>query len=187
MNANRAMAATGPSPHVDRNGLIVLERDECFDLLGQATFGRIAITIDALPMILPVNFRLVNERVVFRTSPGSKLDAASVGQVVSFEVDGVDAFSHAGWSVVATGVAQVVRDEALLSELAAAKIPHWAPSHDEHYVAIPIAIISGRVLVAGAAWETQPVQLRGPAASVLRARDEPGQHATTIGPRVERH
>ena len=43
---------------IDRNGLEVLDRDECLRLLGTATLGRVGITFGALPVVLPVNFRL---------------------------------------------------------------------------------------------------------------------------------
>jgi hypothetical protein len=42
---------------IDRNGLEVLSRHECLRLLGTATLGRIGVTSDALPTVLPVNFR----------------------------------------------------------------------------------------------------------------------------------
>ncbi len=41
--------------HVDRNGLEVLEREECLRLLAGATIGRLGITIGTLPVVLPVN------------------------------------------------------------------------------------------------------------------------------------
>ena len=109
---------------VDRNGLEVLSRGECLQLLGGATLGRIGITIQALPLILPVNFKLVGHAIVFRTGPGTKLDAATRGSVVAFEADEIEPFSHAGWSVVVTGVAQeVTRRDASLSS-------PWSGSRD---------------------------------------------------------
>ena len=75
---------------VDRNGLEVLDRQECLRLLATATIGRIGITLGALPVILPVNFRLVDDRIVFRTGVGTKLDAATCNTIVAFEVDAVD-------------------------------------------------------------------------------------------------
>ncbi len=73
---------------IDRNGLEVLNREECLRLLRHATLGRVAITSGALPQVLPVNFRLFGDRIVFRTGLGTKLDAATSNNVVAFEVDG---------------------------------------------------------------------------------------------------
>ena len=91
---------------VDRNGLQVLDRSECLELLRSVPVGRIGVTSGALPTILPVNFLLDGDRVLIRTGRGSKLDAATRNAVVAFEADDVDAFARVGWSVVVTGVAR---------------------------------------------------------------------------------
>jgi nitroimidazol reductase NimA-like FMN-containing flavoprotein (pyridoxamine 5'-phosphate oxidase superfamily) len=88
----------------DRNGLEVLDRDACLELLSSATLGRIGVSAGALPVVLPVNFCLDAERIVLRTGEGTKLDAASRNAVVSFEVDEIDPLFHGGWSVVVTGI-----------------------------------------------------------------------------------
>lgn len=132
-----------PAQH-DRNGLEVLGREECLRLLGRATLGRVAITVGALPAVLPINFRLVADRIVFRTSAGTKLDAATRNTVVAFEVDDMEPVSHTGWSVMVTGVAREVTDAAELDALASAKIPRWAPAEGERVVEITTDMISGR-------------------------------------------
>lgn len=134
---------------VDRNGLEVLARDECLRLLGSRTFGRIALTVRALPTVLPINFRLVGERIVFRTGTGSKLEAATCGNVVAFEVDEVDPMDHGGWSVVVTGTATEVTDPEELEVLRQAAIPRWASSADGRFVQIPTSMLSGRRVVPG--------------------------------------
>lgn len=129
---------------VDRNGLEVLDRAECLSLLASATLGRVGVTFGALPVILPVNFRLVDDHLVFRTSVGTKLDAATCETIVAFEVDAFEPFSHAGWSVLVTGFAAEVTDPAAQQRLHDANIPRWAPSEGERYVAISTEMISGR-------------------------------------------
>src|SRR5688500_14548904 len=111
---------------VDRNGLEVLDRDECLRLLATATIGRIAMTSGALPVVLPVNFRLIDASIVIRTGRGSKLEAATRNAVVAFEVDSFDQFSHSGWSVMATGVAREVTDPTQRDRLRRSHIPRWA-------------------------------------------------------------
>src|SRR5689334_22383998 len=111
----------GPMPDVDldRNGLEILDRAECMALLGFAALGRISISSGALPTILPVNYRLVDDQILFRTARGTKLDAATENAVVAFEVDDIDPVNHAGWSVVVTGVAREVADPAERARLTA--------------------------------------------------------------------
>jgi uncharacterized protein len=128
---------------VDRNGLEVLGREECLRLLRTASLGRVGITTGALPTILPVNFRVDGERILFRTGVGTKLDAATRGAVVAFEADDIDPMYHSGWSVVVTGVACEVDepdDEAIYST------PRWAPAQSERLVAVSTEEMSGRRL-----------------------------------------
>jgi nitroimidazol reductase NimA-like FMN-containing flavoprotein (pyridoxamine 5'-phosphate oxidase superfamily) len=137
--------AHDPSVEIDRNGLEVLDRDVCLQLLAEATIGRVGVSHGALPVVLPVNFVLTDAGVVFRTRRGTKLDAAVDGAVVAFEADAFDPLFHSGWSVVVTGVA-AVRELDDLPERAQLA-PRWAaPGHldDERYVLIPTEIVSGR-------------------------------------------
>lgn len=136
---------------VDRNGLEVLDVAECTRLLSSTTFGRIGITVGALPTILPINYRCVDGRILFRTTSGTKLDAATRGAVVAFEVDSIDPVAHSGWSVVVTGVASEVTDAAELARLEGAQIPRWAPAHNDRVVSLAMHMVSGRRLVPGRA------------------------------------
>ncbi|HEU5150829.1 MAG TPA: pyridoxamine 5'-phosphate oxidase family protein [Iamia sp.] len=130
----------------DRNGLEVLERDECLALLATSHVGRVGVSIGALPTVLPVSYRLVGEQVLFRTGVGSKLDAATVGAVIAFEVDDVDPIGHEGWSVVVTGVASVVEPESGDLPLPASAIPHWPVGEATRVLALPTGLVSGRRL-----------------------------------------
>jgi nitroimidazol reductase NimA-like FMN-containing flavoprotein (pyridoxamine 5'-phosphate oxidase superfamily) len=133
---------------IDRNGLEVLGRDECLRLLGHATFGRIGVTTGALPSVLPVNYRLVGDRIVLRTGVGAKLEAATDNAVVAFEVDHMDPVEHEGWSVLVTGVARQVVDPDELAEIEPLTIPRWAPYGDGRVISISTEMVSGRRLVA---------------------------------------
>ena len=129
---------------VDRNGLEVLGRDECLRLLARANLGRIGLTSGALPTVLPVNFRLVGDRIVLKTTKGSKLEAATRRAVVAFEVDDFDAMDHCGWSVVVTGVAEELTDPDQLASLP--PVARWAESGEEHVVSISTELVAGRRL-----------------------------------------
>ena len=74
-----------------------LSRSECLDRLGHAAFGRVGVSVDALPAIFPVFLAVVDGVVVFRTPPGTKLAAAGGGEIVAVEVsaDGGETWQEA--------------------------------------------------------------------------------------------
>jgi nitroimidazol reductase NimA-like FMN-containing flavoprotein (pyridoxamine 5'-phosphate oxidase superfamily) len=65
-----------------------LTKDECFRLLAGQHLGRLVLVDDRGPIALPINFVLDQHTVLFRTDEGTKLDVASRGARVGFEVDG---------------------------------------------------------------------------------------------------
>ncbi len=140
---------------VDRNGLEVLDRNECFRLLRSATLGRVGFTSGALPTVLPVNFLLDGERILVRTGRGGTLDAALRDVVVAFEVDQFDAIDHSGWSVAVTGVATEITDRDDLEAARLEPVPRWAPAGEAAVIAISTEIVSGRRL-SGSSRATLP-------------------------------
>jgi len=86
----------------------VLPRNECVVGLQSQRIGRIALSADALPVLLPVFYAYDGSVIVFRTHAGSVLDRNCRNTVVAFEVDSHDSGRRAGWSVMAVGVANVV-------------------------------------------------------------------------------
>jgi uncharacterized protein len=126
--------------------LEALSDDECRDLLAVAQIGRVVLSIDALPAALPVNYWLIDDAIVFRSTPGTKLTAALNHTVVGFEVDEIDPAGHSGWSVLVVGTSTVVSDPAEIARLDQAGLRSWAPVSAPHYVKISIQRISGRRL-----------------------------------------
>ncbi len=74
----------------------------------RAPVGRVGVVVGGIPVVVPVNFALLDEDVVFRTSTGHKLVAAIDRSAVSFEVDSLDLGAGAGWSVLITGGASEI-------------------------------------------------------------------------------
>lgn len=148
----------------DRNGLDILERAECLELLGQSVLGRVALSVGALPTILPINFRLIDDHVVFRTGVGSKLDAATRGAVIAFEVDDFDAVDHTGWSVVVTGIAQESPPGGWAGPVVSTAIPRWAPSGASRILFLSTDIISGRRITHDRAFPATPPVTAGSSA-----------------------
>ena len=121
-----------------------LTKGECFGLLAREQLGRVTFVDDRGPMVLPVNFVLDRQMVVFRTGDGAKLDVARDGGRVAFEVDGTDAATHTGWSVVLRGEAVEVTDPAELARLRGLPLDPWAPGTKNRYVRILPAALTGR-------------------------------------------
>ncbi len=128
-------------------GLELLTDEECRRLLAMCEVGRVGITIGALPAIFPVNYRLIDGAIVFRTSPGSKLSAAAAGAVVAFEVDDYQAADRSGWSVLAIGRAEIVLDLDLTFRVLAARLEPFVEGLRSSIVRIEPTFLSGRRLV----------------------------------------
>jgi nitroimidazol reductase NimA-like FMN-containing flavoprotein (pyridoxamine 5'-phosphate oxidase superfamily) len=132
---------------VDRNGLEVLTRDECLRLLGNAMLGRVAVSTEALPTILPVSFAFDGKQILVRTGRGTKLDAATHNQVVAFEVDEVSPLTQTGWSVVVTGIARELTAADELADARRRPLVRWVPGEDSRVIAISTEVVSGRRIV----------------------------------------
>jgi uncharacterized protein len=83
--------------------LVDLNRDECLELLGAMSVGRIAYTTDDGPRVLPVNYVLEGDSVVFRTVPDGEVYRHALETTCAFEIDEIDEFYQSGWSVLAVG------------------------------------------------------------------------------------
>lgn len=72
---------------VDANGLHIIPPQDSLALVARHLphIGRVALPDDDGPLVLPVNYRVVDDTVVFRTGPGSRLAAAAGGLRVAFE------------------------------------------------------------------------------------------------------
>jgi hypothetical protein len=82
----------------------VLDRAECLRLLAGEVVGRIAFATPDGPILLPVNYVLVGDRIVLRTAPDSAIARYARGRV-AFEVDHIEPERRRGWSVVIRGTA----------------------------------------------------------------------------------
>ena len=131
----------------DRNGLEVLSRQECMDLLDLSVIGRVVFTENALPAALPVNFALLDGDIVFRTATGSKLAAAMAKTVVAFQADDIDPAFQTGWSVLVQGWANLLTRPDDLARARALALETWAPGERWHFVRIHAEIVSGRRLM----------------------------------------
>lgn len=129
---------------VELDGLEVLSRTECLHLLSTEQLGRVGVSFGALPAILPVNYALLGDNIVFRSAPGTKLTAALEETVVAFEVDAVEPDRTAAWSVMVVGRSEWLANRAALKEAQRLPLHPWAPGSRDYFVRITPQRISGR-------------------------------------------
>jgi nitroimidazol reductase NimA-like FMN-containing flavoprotein (pyridoxamine 5'-phosphate oxidase superfamily) len=130
----------------DRNDIEVLSYVTCLGLLDANSVGRLAFVDAGTPVIVPVNYALDGTAIVFRSFSGGKLDAAERHRPVAFEIDHLDHFSRTGWSVVVTGVAEVVDDPDTVRRLERAQVDSWAlaDTAEASWVRLRTDDVSGR-------------------------------------------
>ncbi|MFD5856854.1 pyridoxamine 5'-phosphate oxidase family protein [Streptomyces chartreusis] len=119
--------------------------EECRTFLSTHGVGRIAVTAsDGRPAVVPVNYEVVDDAIMFRTAPDS-VTAAAVGTDVAFEVDHVDEALSQGWSVLAVGQASVVTEPDAVRRLSErAHSRPWAGGRREMWVSIRPTSLTGR-------------------------------------------
>jgi nitroimidazol reductase NimA-like FMN-containing flavoprotein (pyridoxamine 5'-phosphate oxidase superfamily) len=129
---------------------VELSYAKCRELLGGGVFGRLAVCTPGGPRILPVNYSVVRESIVFRTSDSGVVAKHEWGSPMAFEVDHVDYADHRGWSVVATGHGQRVEEADELAHIKRTWDPRpWAAGPKPLYVRLVWDELTGRRLGQG--------------------------------------
>ena len=124
-----------------------LSRSECLNLLALAQVGRVGLVIADQTEILPVNYALDGETILFRTAEGSVLNHASMADV-AFEVDHLDERARTGWSVLVKGHADDIADaiDATSERLRRLTLVTWTPGSRQRWFVIRPRSITGRRL-----------------------------------------
>ena len=129
----------------DHAGLDILPFEVCLQLLASVPVGRVGFFADGEVVILPVNHVVDGQDLVFRTARGAKLSAAEGQDLVAFEADEYDGQSKSGWSVLATGRAEVVYEEAEVQRLSRCDPQPWVSAiGDPFWIRIRATSVSGR-------------------------------------------
>jgi nitroimidazol reductase NimA-like FMN-containing flavoprotein (pyridoxamine 5'-phosphate oxidase superfamily) len=134
----------------DTEGVAELEslgRAECLELLALVRVGRLGLIVDGRPEILPVNYILDGDSVLFRTSESSVLNGASLSQV-AFEVDHIDESARSGWSVMVHGRADDIGNaiDPTSERLRQLTLITWAPGGRHRWFVVRPETITGRRL-----------------------------------------
>ena len=127
--------------------IMELSTEECRRLLASGVFGRVALSTPTGPYIVPVNYSVVNDLVVFRTTPYSVLGSEGRNALMAFEVDHVDYEYATGWSVVARGRGDVITDSRELEAITSSWPPRpWASGQRNVYFGLRWTELTGRRL-----------------------------------------
>ena len=117
-------------------------------LAGVVTLSLLPIvSVGALPAAFPVNHALLDDDVVIRSAPGTKLSAALDGAVVAFEVDKIDPVLEGGWSVLIQGTSSVLSEPDDLERARRLHLRTWAPGDRPYFVRVRSELVSGRRLL----------------------------------------
>jgi nitroimidazol reductase NimA-like FMN-containing flavoprotein (pyridoxamine 5'-phosphate oxidase superfamily) len=122
---------------------VELTTDESWRLLAGTSLGRVVFTHHAMPAIRPVNHLVDDETVIIRSHLGAAIvGRATDGAVVCYEADDIDPVRHTGWSVIATGMARLVREPVAMTRYEQLLEP-WAAGQMDYVIAIKPQIITG--------------------------------------------
>jgi nitroimidazol reductase NimA-like FMN-containing flavoprotein (pyridoxamine 5'-phosphate oxidase superfamily) len=127
-----------------------LDEAECLRLVSQGVVGRLAFVGRYDLTVQPVNYRLVDGAVLFRTAQDSltgedlRTGISHAEYKVAFEVDQFDEASHEGWSVLIQGPAHHLDTEEEQAAALAAGVESWPGGEKDHFIRISPDRITGR-------------------------------------------
>jgi nitroimidazol reductase NimA-like FMN-containing flavoprotein (pyridoxamine 5'-phosphate oxidase superfamily) len=126
-----------------------LTSEECWEMLRDEEFGRLAFRLVDEVHITPINYAVEGGSLLFRTAEGNKLLAVAMGSAVAFEIDRYG--EDSARSVVVRGTARLLpEDEAHRAE----NVPlrPWVPTLRYNVVEIEPKVVSGRAFELSRPW-----------------------------------
>jgi nitroimidazol reductase NimA-like FMN-containing flavoprotein (pyridoxamine 5'-phosphate oxidase superfamily) len=127
-----------------------LDEAECLRLIAPGGVGRLVFAGRYDLTALPVNYKLYNGAILFRTAQDSATDEdlrtriAHAEYRVAFEVDEFDMAAREGWSVLVQGPAHHLDAESERAEAVEAGVEPWPGGDREHFISITPASVTGR-------------------------------------------
>jgi nitroimidazol reductase NimA-like FMN-containing flavoprotein (pyridoxamine 5'-phosphate oxidase superfamily) len=136
---------------MDNNHDVVTELPEldCWELLRQEEFGRLAFHLVNEVHIVPINYVVHRGRLVFRTAEGSKLLGITMNQDVAFEIDHYD--KQRAVSVVVRGTARELQGEEA-DQAEHLPLRPWVPTAKFSIVEIKPVEVTGRLFRLDRPW-----------------------------------
>jgi nitroimidazol reductase NimA-like FMN-containing flavoprotein (pyridoxamine 5'-phosphate oxidase superfamily) len=134
----------------------VLDEAECLRLISPGGIGRLAYRSRYGPAVLPVNYKLHEGAVIFRTVEDSSLDEdlrtgiADAEYQVAFEIDEFDMAAREGWSVLIQGSAHHIESGVERASAEQAGVEPWPGGKRELFLSVTPLRITGRRIRASA-------------------------------------
>lgn len=129
-----------------------LDEVTCRQLLGTVRVGRVALPDDPSPTVLPVDYVVHGDHVLFRTLEGTKLAAARDRGAASFQTDGFDPTHDTGWSVLVRGHLDEPGELTTEEAQAAARLHPLVGGDRHHVVRLSIESLTGRRVLQDPDW-----------------------------------
>jgi nitroimidazol reductase NimA-like FMN-containing flavoprotein (pyridoxamine 5'-phosphate oxidase superfamily) len=123
---------------------------ESWKLISAGGVGRIGYSGRYGPTVLPVNFALSEQAVVFRTGQDSPLGEdlrtgiADADYVVAFEVDEISPATREGWSILIQGSAHHIDSEHERAQVMRSGVEAWPGGEKDLFIRIQPTRITGR-------------------------------------------
>lgn len=133
-----------------------LAEAECLRLISPGGIGRLAYHSRFGTAVLPVNYKLHEGAILFRTAADSAVDQdlrTGIGGAeyrVAFEVDDFDMATREGWSVLIQGAAHHIQPGAEHDAAERAGVEPWPGGQRDLFMSIIPARITGRRVQATA-------------------------------------
>ena len=127
-----------------------LDEDECLRLITPGGIGRLVFAGRFDLTVLPVNYKLHDGAILFRTTQHGATDEDLRTGIehaeyrVAFEVDEFDQAAREGWSVLVQGPAHHLDSKAERADAQLADVAPWPDGVREHFIRITPARITGR-------------------------------------------
>jgi uncharacterized protein len=129
-----------------------LDRQECLRLIASGGVGLVAFDDGEGPALIPVNYMMDGESVVFQTGLQGRLNQSlrtvpAGAQVrIAFGVNRFDEADRLGWSVMLRGGAHRMSEE---ENAAAPRVVSWAGGEHEAHFRLTPTHVSGRRIRQG--------------------------------------
>jgi nitroimidazol reductase NimA-like FMN-containing flavoprotein (pyridoxamine 5'-phosphate oxidase superfamily) len=127
-----------------------LDEADCLTLIAPGGIGRIAYAGRYGQTVLPVNYQLLDNTIVFRTGEDSPLEQDLQTGIrhaewqVAFEIDEIDLAAKGGWSVLIQGHAHHVDSDTEREAVRKTGVQPWSGGAKEHYIRVVPTRITGR-------------------------------------------
>jgi nitroimidazol reductase NimA-like FMN-containing flavoprotein (pyridoxamine 5'-phosphate oxidase superfamily) len=124
---------------------VSLGPQECWQLLGRAMIGRLAMAVAGDVDIFPVNYLVDDGSILFRSAEGTKLVEVVISGTLAFEVDGLDPEAGEAWSVVVKGRGEILDEFDDIYRAQELPLHPWnAPDQKQRFVRIVPEHLTGR-------------------------------------------